>query len=116
VSVISLAAFHTLTVAGTLTALIVLYQLGQQVTPVGANEPGTRPIDRSQDNPNSVSRFGGQAGTQAPDPRTAPAQNRGSRAEDPLQDPPCRLRGSTRATAVRAGASFCALARPMAAL
>jgi len=55
VSVISLATFHTLTVAGTLTALIVLYQLGQQVTPVGANEPGTRPIDRSQDSPNSVS-------------------------------------------------------------
>src|SRR6266702_7376230 len=34
----------------------------------------------SQDNPSGVSRIGGQAGTQAPDPTPAPPQNRGSRA------------------------------------
>src|SRR6266699_2533313 len=34
----------------------------------------------SQDNPNGVSRIGGQAGTQASDPRPIPRQNRGSRA------------------------------------
>ena len=34
----------------------------------------------SQDSPSGVSRFGGQAGTQAPDPTPVPHQNRGSRA------------------------------------
>src|SRR5206468_3674285 len=34
----------------------------------------------SQDNPSGVSRFGGQAGTQAPDPTPTPPQNHGSRA------------------------------------
>jgi hypothetical protein len=34
----------------------------------------------SQDNPNGVSRIGGQAGTQAPDPTPPPDQNRGSGA------------------------------------
>jgi hypothetical protein len=34
----------------------------------------------SQDNPNGVSRIGGQAGTQAPDPTPPPDQSQGSRA------------------------------------
>src|SRR5580704_10871675 len=34
----------------------------------------------SQDNPNGVSRIGGQAGTQAPDPTPVLSQDRGSRA------------------------------------
>ena len=34
----------------------------------------------SQDNPSGVSRIGGQAGTQAPDPTPTPGQKRGSRA------------------------------------
>src|SRR6266702_2510223 len=34
----------------------------------------------SKDNPSGVSRIGGQAGTQAPDPTPTPPQNRGSRA------------------------------------
>src|SRR6202011_3683553 len=34
----------------------------------------------SQDSPSGVSRFGGQAGTQASDLTPAPGQNRGSRA------------------------------------
>src|ERR1022692_2971944 len=43
-------------------------------------ETGARPTDRSQDSPNGVGRFGGQAGTQAPDPTPVPGQNHGSRA------------------------------------
>ena len=35
----------------------------------------------SQDSPDGVSRIGGQAGTQAPDPTPVPSQNRGSRRE-----------------------------------
>src|SRR5215470_5242800 len=43
-------------------------------------EPGPgRQLD-SKDSPNGVSRFGGQAGTQATDPTPKPIQNRGSRA------------------------------------
>src|SRR6476646_2500531 len=34
----------------------------------------------SQDSPDGVSRIGGQAGTQAPDPMPVSSQNRGSRA------------------------------------
>ena len=34
----------------------------------------------SQDSPDGVSRIGGQAGTQAPDPTPVSSQNRGSRA------------------------------------
>ena len=34
--------------------------------PVGAEKPGARPTGRFEDNPSGVSRFGGQAGTQAP--------------------------------------------------
>src|SRR5437773_9828487 len=48
--------------------------------PVGATKPGARPTNRSQDSPSGAGRFGGQAGTQAPDPTPAPAQNHGSRA------------------------------------
>jgi hypothetical protein len=43
-------------------------------------EPGPgRQVD-SKDSPVGVSRFGGQAGTQATDPTPKPIQNRGSRA------------------------------------
>ena len=38
----------------------------------GYQKPGARPTNRYQDSPNGVSRFGGQAGTQATDP-TLPA-------------------------------------------
>ena len=43
-------------------------------------KPGARPASRSQDSPSGAGRFGGQAGTQAPDATPAPAQNHGSRA------------------------------------
>src|SRR5262245_30857918 len=49
-------------------------------TPVGAKGPGPgRQVD-SKDSPVGVSRFGGQAGTQATDPTPKPIQNHGSRA------------------------------------
>src|SRR6266568_9068385 len=41
-------------------------------------DPGRQIV--AQDNPSGVSRFGGQAGTQAPGPTPAPPQNHGSRA------------------------------------
>jgi len=47
--------------------------------PVGALKLGARPTARSQDNPNGVGRFGGQAGPR-PDPTPASPQNIGSRA------------------------------------
>jgi hypothetical protein len=43
--------------------------------------PGRQVV--SQDSPDSVSRTGSQAGTQAPDPTPVPSQNRGSRAGGP---------------------------------
>src|SRR5690348_10095135 len=44
-------------------------------------KPGTRPTNRFAGQPeDGVSRFGGQAGTQAPDPMLTPPRNRGSRA------------------------------------
>src|SRR6478609_5430733 len=48
--------------------------------PVGARNlgPGRRIVSRTARE--GVSRFGGQAGTQAPDPTPAPPQNRASRA------------------------------------
>src|SRR5437016_13394352 len=42
--------------------------------PVGARS-WARPTSRSQDSPSGVGRFGGQAGTQAPDPTPTPGQN-----------------------------------------
>src|SRR5437773_5570144 len=42
--------------------------------PVGARR-WARPTSRSQDSPSGVGRFGGQAGTQAPDPTPTPGQN-----------------------------------------
>ena len=48
--------------------------------PVGAGKPGPGRQIVSQDSPSGVSRIGGQAGTQAPDPTPAPPQNRASRA------------------------------------
>ena len=49
--------------------------------PVGATkawDPADRSIRRTD--PNGVSRLGGQAGTQAPDPTPPPSQSQGSRA------------------------------------
>src|SRR5256885_15831999 len=49
--------------------------------PVGATkawDPAGRSIRRTD--PNGVSRLGGQAGTQAPDPTPPPSQSQGSRA------------------------------------
>jgi hypothetical protein len=44
-------------------------------------KPGTRPTNCFAGQPeDGVSRFGGQAGTQAPDPMLTPPRNRGSRA------------------------------------
>jgi hypothetical protein len=42
----------------------------------------------SQDSPDGVSRIGGQAGTQAPDPTPVPGQNRGSRAGSTIHSLP----------------------------
>jgi hypothetical protein len=42
----------------------------------------------SQDSPSGVSRIGGQAGTQAPDPTPAPSPNRGSRAGSTIHSLP----------------------------
>ena len=60
-----------------------LVQVGQirpatQVVPGRLLGPGRQIV--SQDNPSGVSRFGGQAGTQASDLTPAPGQNHGSRA------------------------------------
>src|SRR5258707_3467422 len=48
--------------------------------PVGAMKPGPGRQIVSQDNPSGVSRFGGQAGTQAPDPNAPSSQSQGGRA------------------------------------
>src|SRR5258707_7905429 len=48
--------------------------------PVGAMNPGPGRQIVSQDNPIGVSRFGGQAGTQAPDPNAPSSQSQGGRA------------------------------------
>jgi len=42
----------------------------------------------SQDSPDGVSRLGGQAGTQAPDPMPVSSQNRGSRAGSTIHSLP----------------------------
>jgi hypothetical protein len=46
----------------------------------GCHKTWARPTDRYQDSPSGVSRFGGQAGTQAPDPTPPPSRTGGSRA------------------------------------
>ena len=51
-------------------------------------EPGARPTIVSQDSPDGVSRLGGQAGTQAPDPTPVSRQNRGSRAGSTIHSLP----------------------------
>jgi hypothetical protein len=51
--------------------------------------PGRRIVSRTARE--GVSRFAGQAGTQAPDPTPTPPQNRVSRAGRPYPHPPCRL-------------------------
>src|SRR6266705_6400558 len=48
--------------------------------------PGRQPV--SQDSPHGVSRIGGQAGTQAPDPTPVSRQNRGSRAGSTIHSLP----------------------------
>src|SRR5262249_8763591 len=48
--------------------------------PAGAENLGPGRQIASQDSPDGVSRIGGQAGTQAPDPTPVSSQNRGSRA------------------------------------
>src|SRR5258707_7207774 len=48
--------------------------------PVGAMKPGPGRQIVSQDNPSGISRFGGQAGTQAPDPNAPSSQSHGGRA------------------------------------
>src|SRR6266487_2046651 len=48
--------------------------------PVGATKPGPGRQIVSQDSPSGVSRFGGQAGTQATDPTPPLDRNQGSRA------------------------------------
>src|SRR6266704_3703653 len=49
----------------------------------------------SKDNPSGVSRIGGQAGTQAPDPTPVPPQNRGGRAGSTYPQSPCRIGAAT---------------------
>src|SRR5258707_1670988 len=48
--------------------------------PVGAMKPGPGRQIVSQDSPSGSSRFGGQAGTQAPDPNAPSSQSQGGRA------------------------------------
>ena len=55
-------------------------QADQVGTAGGCHRPGPGRQIVSQDSPSGVSRFGGQAGTQAPDPTPVPHQDRGSRA------------------------------------
>jgi hypothetical protein len=70
-----------------------LDQAGQirPVPPAGAVNlgPGRRIV--SQDSPDGVSRLGGQAGTQAPDPTPVLGQDRGSLAGSTYPQSPCRL-------------------------
>src|SRR6266487_3863847 len=54
----------------------------------GARKPGPGRQIVSQDSPSGISRIGGQAGTQAPDPMPAPPQNRGSRAGSTIHSLP----------------------------
>ena len=69
-----------------------LAQAGQirPAPPVGARRPGPRPTDRFARQPAGVSRFAGQAGTQArPYARTTANQRKQGRKHYP--HPPCRL-------------------------
>ena len=56
--------------------------------PVGAVNLGPGRQIVSQDSPDGVSRIGGQAGTQAPDPTPVSSQNRGSRAGSTIHSLP----------------------------
>src|SRR6516164_8427627 len=59
--------------------------------PVGARNLGPGRQIVSQDSPNGVSRIGGQAGTQAPDPTSTSPQKHGSRAGSNYPQSPCRI-------------------------
>src|SRR3974390_2023879 len=54
----------------------------------GCQKPGPGRQIVSQDSPSGISRIGGQAGTQAPDPTPAPLQNHGSRAGSTIHSLP----------------------------